>query len=447
MAKITPISGFAEFLPAQQIVMNNVIDLVKSHYERFGFTSIETPVVERTDTLLSKGSDNKEIYALRRLAAAEGEKDEKDLALRFDLTVPTARYVAQHFTNLTFPFKRYQIQPVWRGERPQVGRYRQFTQADIDVIGFEKLSLRFDAEMPAIIYGIFKELAVGNFTIRMNNRKILRGFLNSLGLEKLEDITEATRIVDRMEKVSGDKTKTDLAALGLNESAIEQLLAFFNLSGQTQQLLDTMGTMNVNEEFETGVAELGEVIRNMRLMGVGDDCFCIDPKIARGLDYYTGTIYETVLDDHRDLGTVCAGGRYENLAGQFTNKKLPGVGISIGLTRMVPELMKRGVLKEASRSTPADVLITAQSSEFEDEYIAIGTQMRDAGLKVEVYLDRKKLDKQMKYANKKGFPFVVIAGENEINAGKLLIRNLQDGAEKTLSTAEAITFIKQGTPS
>lgn len=432
--KIEPVSGFPEFLPAEQIAFNRAVAVIRRNYELTGAVPIETPAIERASTLLAKGGNDKEIYGLRRLSADEGG-DVKDLALHFDLTVPLARYVAQHQGKLIFPFRRHQIQPVWRGERAQQGRYRQFYQCDIDVIGENELSLLNDAEMPYVIYRIFEELEIGKFLIRVNNRKVLKGFLASFGLEE-NIIKEAVSIIDSIEKIGEQETKAGLAELGVADAHIDELLSFFTAEGSTSEILSFLDGKEFNEIYKSGVEELRTVTEAMKNLGIPEEYFTIDLKIARGLDYYTGTVYETRLLSHPELGSICSGGRYDELTGLFTAKKYPGVGISIGLTRLLPALMAEGIIP-VPPPTVAPVLVTVLQPEYIHKYLGYVSILRASGINTEIYLEPKKLNAQMRYANRKGFKLVIVAGENEFNNSSILVKNMQSGeqvevAESTL---------------
>jgi histidyl-tRNA synthetase len=440
MSKITPISGFPEFSPAEQIVFNRVMEVIRTNYERVGAVPIETPAVERIDTLTAKGGNEKEIYALRRLAGDEGE-DAKDLALRFDLTVPLARYAVQHAGTLTFPFRRYQMQPVWRGERPQAGRYRQFYQCDIDVIGEDTLSLVNDAEMPVVIDRIFTELRIGAFTIAVNNRKILTGFLASVGLGAEAIASRAMRIVDELEKVGTQQTRDRLRELGVAESDIDNLIEFFSIDLKTDDVLDLLRQRAANEMMQEGLSELETLVRFMRMMGLPEGNFRVDPSIARGLDYYTGTVYETRLAAHPGLGSICSGGRYDKLLRALgADRDLPGVGISIGLTRLLPRLIAAGVMA-VGPATVAPVLVTTMDSERLDKYLTLGAALRDAGINTEIYTEPKKLAVQMKYANRKGFSVVVIAGEQEFMTDTVIVRRLVDGEQVQVAQRELVSAV------
>jgi len=442
-----PMSGFPELLPAEQIVFNRCLGIVRSTFERYGFAPIETPSVERKDVLASKGGNEKEIYAIARLAAGPGESSETEFALHFDLTVPLARYVAQHKDKLVFPFRRYQIQKVWRGERPQAGRYRELYQCDIDVIGRGSISLFADAEIPSIIYTIFRDMGIGGFVIRINNRRLLQGFFESTGVSADKN-AEVLRTVDALEKIGRDKVIEGLTGkVGIDPAAAEHILAFIADSAETgtNELLRKLHAMvedigTGNERFAQGVEELATVVEGMRSLGVPDEAFQIDLSIARGLDYYTGTVYETKLLAHPDLGSICSGGRYDDLASFFTNEKLPGVGISIGLSRLVMRLIDVGLLK-ADTATPAPVLVTSMDMARISDYLKIAATLRASGLGTEVYFEKRGLGDQLKYASRKGFRFAVIAGEDEFKAGRVTVKDLALGAQVSVPQAELATWL------
>lgn len=443
MSKPSPVSGFPEFLPAQQIAMDKIREIIKETYESFGFTPLDTPVVERVSTLMAKGGAEHEIYGIHRLAAEErGGNPNKDLALRFDLTVPFARYVAQNYGQLTFPFRRYHIAPVWRGERPQAGRYRQFYQADIDVIGDSELGLHYDAEMPAIVATALKKMDIGNFTININNRKVLQGFFEAKGCKTTEDIQAAIRVIDDLEKIERSEILKQLSELGISTADAEATLELFTKQQSTDAWLSELSSMNLNDTFNEGVSELQTVVEGLRALGVSDDNFVVNPAIARGLGYYTGTIYETKLDDYPELGTVSAGGRYNDLAGKFTNKKLPGVGMSIGLSRLVVPLLEKGVIK-AETSTVAPVVVTSMDSELTNHYLELGSMLREAGVKTEVYLENRSFKAQMKYADKRGFKIAIIVGSDEKEAGEVVVKDLVEGSQYKLSKAEFVAKVKE----
>lgn len=435
------ISGFPEWLPKERLLEQKLLDIIRSNFERFGFTSIETSAIERVETLTAKGVSDKEIYGLRRLAAGEGD-DSKDLALHFDLTVPLARYVAQNYNNLIFPFRRYQIQKVWRGERPQSGRYREFYQCDIDVIGDGELSLLNDAEIPSIIYRIFKEMNIGHFVIRISNRKILQGYLQSINIPK-ERMIPVMRIIDKIEKIGRETVISELVEVEkIERETAFKLLDFINLSNDTYSSLQKLRDLKVNTLFEQGVGELETVIMQLASLGVPENYFQVDIGIVRGLDYYTGTIYETVLTDYPDIGSICSGGRFDNLASYFIDKKLPGVGISIGLTRLFSRLIKAEILK-AEVATVAQVLITSLDQKYISKYLEIATLLRGNGINTEVFLESAKINNQLKFADKKGFLLVIIAGSNELDKNLVQLKNLKTAEQRAISISDLITEVKK----
>ncbi len=441
MIKHVPISGFLEFLPAAQIKFNAVMEVIRSNFELVGAVPVETPAVERISTLTKKGGNEKEIYRLARLNGEEGD-DSTDLALRFDLTVPLARYAVQHASKITFPFRRYQMQPVWRGERPQAGRYRQFHQCDIDVVGDGSLSLISDAEMPVVINRIFMQLGIGRFLISVNNRKILSGFLASIGLDTDRAVGAAIKIVDNLEKVGTQETEGQLRSLGVADSGIGRLIEFFSAHMPSDQMLEFVRTRIANDTMSKGVEELETVVGYMRKMGLPDDHFRVDPSIARGLDYYTGTVYETRLVNHPGLGSICSGGRYDNLLRTLgADRDLPGVGISIGLTRLLPRLIEERIVT-LGPATVAPVLVTTMDPDRLDQYLAFGATLRAAGINTEIYTEPKSLAAQMKYANRKGFSVVVIAGEQEFASGRATVRRLIDGEQAQVAQADLAGAVK-----
>ena len=432
MAVITPkpVSGFPELLPEQQLVFNRCLGIIRSNFELFGFTPIETPSVERKDILSSKGGEEKEIFALSRLFVEANESPDTDVALHFDLTVPLARYVAQHKDKLTFPFRRYQIQKVWRGERPQKGRYREFYQCDIDVIGRNSLGLINDAEMPAVIYRIFREMQIGAFVIRINNRRLLQGFYGDLGIAE-DKVAEVLRVVDKIEKIGPEKVQLDLVnRLSVAEAAAKAIVDFANTHAPTDELLTQLRNAPSmrNATFAQGVSELSEVVAGVRSLGVPDDFFKVDLTIARGLGYYTGTVYETRLIAHPELGSICSGGRYDDLASYFTTDKLPGVGISIGFSRLMFTLIENGVLP-VSAATPAKVLVTVLDPSQTQHYLRIAAELRDRAIPTEIYLEKGRLGDQLKYASRKGFRLAVIAGESEFANHQVKLKDLASGTE------------------
>ncbi len=424
IVKPRPISGFPEWLPAEKLLEERLLAIIREEFERFGFTPIETPAVERQEVLSAKGVLDKEIYALSRLAAGEGEDPATDLALHFDLTVPLARYVAQHFARLTFPFRRYQIQKVWRGERPQAGRFREFYQCDIDVVGNGSLSPLADAELPLVIHGIFTRIGIGPFVIRLNNRKVLQGFLEHLGVPP-EGRGAALRAVDELDKVGVEAVRAGLVEhAGLDDRAAGRLLDFVGGPGD----LAAWRALEAGPLFARGVAELTELVEAMAALGLPDQAWRLDPSIARGLDYYTGTVYETVLVERPEIGSICSGGRYDDLAGSYIRQSLPGVGVSIGLTRLLARLLEAGLLKPGA-ATPARVLVTVMDRRRLGAALAMAAELRAAGIPTELFTEEKKLGQQLKHADAKGFAAAIIAGEEEIEQGLVQVKTLATGEQ------------------
>ena len=429
MKKAEPrtLAGFMELLPNEQILFNQMKEKIQKTYEKFGFLPLDTPILELSEVLLAKagGETEKQIYRF--------EKGDTDISMRFDLTVPLAKYVAKNYGNLSFPFRRYQIGKVYRGEKAQKGRFREFYQCDIDIIGDGELGLINDAEIPSVIYHLIKELGFEDFTICINNRKILNGLYASLNQEK--NATEILRIIDKIEKIGKQAVKEELNKLGLEEIQINQILEFIEIEGTTDEKIGKLEDLGIqNEQYQTGVNELKEVIKNIRLFGVPDTNFKVDLTIARGLDYYTGTVYETFLNNYRELGSVCSGGRYENLAEYYTDKKLPGVGISIGLTRLFYKLNELNVI-HASKKSIAEILIIPMVEDLEQPII-LATKLRNAGINTEIYLNDKKLKAKFKYADKLKIPYVIVIGEDEIKTQTIKLKNMETGEEKELPLEE-----------
>ncbi len=445
MAVITPkpMSGFPELMPEEQIVFNRCFSIIRSNFERFGFAPIETPAVERKEILTSKGADDKEIYALARLAAGPDETADTEFALHFDLTVPLARYVAQHKDKLVFPFRRYQMQKVWRGERPAKGRYRELYQCDIDVIGRGSVAILNDAEIPSIIYRIFTEMGIGKFVIRLNNRRVLQGFYTHLGVPA-EQIPHALRAVDKLEKIGRDNVLRELSEkLGFAPEVAQAILDLASNPAPTDEIIGMLQDMPMmdNPIFAQGVQELSAVVNGVRDLGVPDEAFHVDLSIARGLGYYTGTVYETRLIGHEDLGSICSGGRYDDLASYFTNEKLPGVGISIGLSRLIFALLERGVLK-AGAPTTAQVLVTVMDATQMPAYLKMAAELRDGGVNTEMYFEKGRIGDQLKYANRKGHRVALIAGESEFAANQIKAKLLSTGEERILDRANFVDELK-----
>ncbi len=436
MDKVQPriLPGFMELLPADQISFNRMYDTIRSVYEKFGFLPQDTPVIELADVLLAKagGETEKQIYRF--------SKGDNDLALRFDLTVPLARYVAQHYPELTFPFKRYQMNKVYRGERPQKGRFREFYQCDIDVIGVDELDLIYDAEMPAVIYNVFKELDFGSFTIRMNNRKVLNGFFKSLGYE--DNIGDILRIIDKLEKIGDENVRKELSELGVNDEAADSILSFIAIKGSNDEVINALKSNGVTDVlYAEGVSELEQVVGYLRAFGVEENYFSIDLTIARGLDYYTGTVYETMLNDYPSMGSVCSGGRYDNLTEYYTDRKLPGIGISIGLTRLFYQLKSVGVIKSET-SAIAKCLIVPMNPEMMDAALAAAGTLRSADIPCDVYYQNKGMKPKMKYANKLGIPYVAIIGEDEKANGTVTVKCMETGEQQTVELSKLPDVIK-----
>ena len=431
------LSGFMELLPAKQAQMERMMEILRKTYASYGFAALDTPVIEDAQILLAKGGGEteKQIYRF--------QKGESDLALRFDLTVPLAKYVALHYNDLAFPFRRYQISKVYRGERAQRGRFREFYQADIDIIGDGKLDILNEAEIPAIIYKVFKGFGLERFQIRVNNRKILNGFYAMMDLsEKSGDIM---RTVDKLDKIGADKVKVILIDdCGLTAEQADEILKFIAITGTNAEVLAALeGYAGRNETFDMGLNELKAVTANLAAFGVPEANFAVDLTIARGLDYYTGTVYETTLLDHPEIGSVCSGGRYDNLAGYYIEKQLPGVGISIGLTRLFYVLDEQGLLNPELPSAPADALVLPMTSE-PAAAIAVAEQLRSAGVRVQLYGEQKKFKQKMAYADKLGVPYAVLLGEDEIAEGVCSVKNMKTGEQLKLTPAEAAAHILEG---
>jgi histidyl-tRNA synthetase len=431
--KVKPalLKGFdQEFLPQEQLQFNALLELIRRNFERYGFLPIETPSAERIEVLTSKGGAEKEIYALSRLAAAEDDEAAAKGALRFDLTVPLARYVAMRERELAFPFRRYQIQRVWRGENPQVkrGRFREFYQCDIDVIGRDTLSALFEAEIPGVIYSVFHEMAIGAFRIRINNRKVLKGILRQFDVSD-EASGPVLRSLDKIEKEDRAAILAELERQGMAAKSAVELYNVIALRRETNETLALLTDLSYpNEIYAQGVAEIGRIVEAIRQFGVPDSAFAIDLSVVRGLDYYTGTIYETTLTEHPDIGSICSGGRYDDLASYFTNTRLPGVGISIGLSRLFARLKDANLLPALARS-PAEVLVTTLDPQYLPRYLAIAAGLRVADVNTEVYLERAKIGKQFEYANKKGFRVALVAGAEEFGRGTVKVKNLATQVE------------------
>lgn len=422
-----------ELLPNEQILFNEMREKITKSYEKFGFLPIDTPIIEMSEVLLAKagGETEKQIYRFN--------KGDNDLSLRFDLTVPLAKYVAQNYNNLAFPFRRYQIGKVYRGERPQKGRFREFYQCDIDIIGDGELSIVNDAQMPAVIYNTIKELGFNDFTICINNRKILNGLFKELNQE--ENSVEIMRIIDKIEKIGKENVTKCLEDMNIEKTFIDRIIEFIEIQGTTDEKLERLEKLEVSEElFKQGLEELKQVVKYIRSFGVPDTNFKVDLSIARGLDYYTGTVYETFLNKYREIGSVCSGGRYDNLAEYYTDKKLPGVGVSIGLTRLFYKLNELQAI-ETSKKSISKVLVISMI-EDQSKALEVGNILRNAGIETENYLEDKKIKAKFKYADKLQIPYVIVIGEDEVTNNVVTLKNMQTGEQETISIEEAIKRIR-----
>ena len=439
MERIKPhtLSGFMELLPAPQQQMEAIMDVLRTTYSLYGFTPLDTPAIEAADVLLAKGGGEteKQIYRFT--------KGDADLALRFDLTVPLAKYVALHYNDLAFPFRRYQIGKVYRGERAQRGRFREFYQADIDIIGDGKLSIVNEAEIPSIIYKTFTTLGLKRFQIRVNNRKILNGFYAMQGLT--EQAGDIMRTVDKLDKIGPHKVRACLMDdVGLTAEQAEEIMRFISITGSNDQVLSALeGYRSRHELFDQGLDELTTVTRYLAAFGVPEVNFAVDLTIARGLDYYTGTVYETTLLDYPEIGSVCSGGRYDNLAEYYTDRQLPGVGISIGLTRLFYVLGEQGILNPSLPTAPADVLILPMTQDLTPA-IQLATRLRGAGVRTQLYTEQKKFKAKMNYADKLGVPYVVFLGDDEIAAGLVACKDMTSGEQTTLPFDATLSRIQEG---
>ena len=440
MAKVQPrtLSGFMELLPARQAQFDRMVDILKQTYSLYGFTPLDTPLIEASQVLLAKGGGETEKQIYRFM------KGDTDLSLRFDLTVPLAKYVAQNYASLAFPFRRYQIGKVYRGERAQRGRFREFYQADIDVIGDGKLDISNEAEIPSIIYHAFTALGLKRFQIRVNDRKILNGFYSMLGLtEKSADIM---RTVDKLDKIGPDKVRALLIApeIGLAGEQADEILKFIAIRGTNSEVIAALqGYRGRDELFDLGLDELETVVKYLAAFGVPETHFAVDLTIARGLDYYTGTVYETTMLDHPEIGSICSGGRYDNLAEYYTDKQLPGVGISIGLTRLFFVLEDQGYLNDQLNTAPADVLILPMTDDLSPA-IALATTLRAAGIRTQIHGEQKKFKQKLSYADKLAIPYALFLGEDEINAGAASVKDLRTGQQQKLTPEQTVEYIKAG---
>ena len=432
--KIQPktLPGFMELLPSDQILFNRLYDTIRGVYESFGFLPLDTPTIEYSEILLAKagGETEKQIYRFN--------KGDHDLSLRFDLTVPLARYVSEHYADLTFPFKRYQMSKVFRGERPQKGRYREFYQCDIDIIGNETLPLIYDAEMPAVIYNIFKKLNIGDFIIRINNRKILNGFFEYLGLS--ESATDVLRIIDKLDKIGIDNVKEELLNIVSDINIIDKIIEFISIKGTNEEIINSLNNLNIdNLVFNEGINELKSVIKYLDLYGVSESNYTIDLTIARGLDYYTGTVYETNLKDYPGLGSICSGGRYDNLTEYYTSQHLPGIGVSIGLTRLFSQLKSEGIITDDKKSL-IDILVLPMDDEVLKYSMDIANRLREQNKKVDICYTGKNIKNKMKYADKLGVKKVIIIGDNEVANNTLVLKDMELGTQDVIELEKFFTY-------
>ena len=432
--KVRPktLPGFMELLPNEQILFNKMKETIQKTYEQYGFFPLDTPIIEDANVLLAKagGETEKQIYRF--------EKGENDLALRFDLTVPLAKYVTQYYDKLSFPFKRYQIGKVYRGEKPQRGRYREFYQCDVDIIGDGKLSILNDAEIPSIIYNTFKNLGFDDFTICINNRKILNGLFASLDLKN--NSADILRVIDKIDKIGYEKVEKELL-LNLDTQKVETIMKFITIDGNNEEKIKALETLGIeNDVFKEGLNDLKQVLKYIEIFGVPKDNVKLDLTIARGLDYYTGTVYETFLNKYRNLGSVCSGGRYDNLAEYYTDKKMPGVGISIGLSRLFFQLTDNNIIS-AENQTISDVLIISMTDSY-DKCAEIAKKMRDNKLNVQINIEEQKIGKKFKYADNLNVKYVIIIGEDEIKNNLVTLKNMITGEQETIELQKAIDIIK-----
>ena len=438
MEKIKPrtLSGFMELEPARQAQFEKIAQILRDTYALYGFYPLDTPVLEASEVLLAKGGGETEKQVYRF------QKGDSDLAMRFDLTVPLAKYVALHYGSLTFPFRRFQIGKVYRGERAQRGRFREFYQADIDIIGDGALDIINEAEIPSIIYRTFSELGLTRFQIRINNRKVLNGFFEMLGLA--DRASDVMRTIDKIDKIGADTVREILLDEGISKENADEILRFISLEGGTEGILQALEDYRGrNAALDEGISELGTVARCMSDFGVPASHFRIDLTIARGLDYYTGTVYETTMLDHPEIGSICSGGRYDNLAGYYTDKKLPGVGISIGLTRLFFVLQDKNLLNESVPASPADVLILPMTDDL-SAAISLATRLRAEGIRTQLHCEKKKFKAKIAYADKLAIPYVIFLGEDEIAGNTVALKELSTGEQTNTDFDAAVKRIQKG---
>ncbi|NLK43768.1 MAG: histidine--tRNA ligase [Tissierellia bacterium] len=432
IVKPSILPGFIELIPADQILFNKMLDTIRANYEKFGFLPIDTPVIEKSEVLLAKGGGETEKQVYRF------EKGSTDMALRFDLTVPLARYVAQYYSQLNFPFRRYHIGKVYRGERNQKGRFREFYQCDIDIIGNGTLDIINDAEIPSVIYSTFKELGFDSFTIKINNRKILKGFFQNLNIE---DSTLILRAIDKLDKIGMEGVEKELEGLNIDSNTINRIKEFINIKGTNLEILEELQELGIeNEIFREGLDELREVVKYIGLFGVPEENYKIDLTIARGLDYYTGTVYETFLNDYPSIGAICSGGRYDNLATYYTKQKLPGVGISIGLTRLFYQLREANIINSEENSLTKALIIPME--DCMDKGVEVVNRLRQEGIYSQIYLEKGKVGKKFNYADKLNIPYVVVIGQEEVETNTCSLRNMKTGEQTSVDIEELIRQLK-----
>lgn len=432
IVKPSILPGFMELTPSNQILFNKMMDTIRKNYEKFGFLPIDTPLIEKSEVLLAKGGGEteKQIYKV--------VKGDTDMSLRFDLTVPLARYVAQYYSELSFPYRRYHIGKVYRGERNQKGRFREFYQADIDIIGNGSLDIINDAEIPSVIYSTFTELGVGPFTIRINNRKVLSGFFKNLGIN---DSSGILRTVDKLEKIGIENVKKELLELEISDGNIDKILEFIAIKGTNDDIIGNLKALSIeNELFQVGLDELEKTVNYIRLFGVPEENFVVDLTIARGLDYYTGTVYETQLNDYPSIGSVCSGGRYDDLATYYTKQSLPGVGISIGLTRLFYQLTEAGIIKSTDSSLTKVMIIPMDG--YMEYAVKSSKILRDAGIFTQVYFEDTKIGKKFNYADKLNIPYVIVVGKDESENNTYSFRNMKTGEQKNISIEEVLECLR-----